>query len=146
MTPKDLEISLKNSLQTKRTNEISIYNDGILCKDILVKQIKKLKSAFPKMEEQQLMILVEEVKKQQFTNQRFIDAVNNVIRTCIYPSPQLAQILGYDQHYRLYSYYEVCNLITNENATFNDFTPIDRNEKKYWVAKTDIERYDLKFY
>lgn len=97
------------------------------------------------MEEQQLMILVEEVKKQQFTNQRFIDAIDNVIRTCIYPTPQLAQILGYDQSYKLYSYYEVCDLVSNKNAKFDDFIKIQRKEKIYRIAKKDAERYNLKF-
>lgn len=51
-------------------------------------------------------ILTERLKENQFTDQRLKDAVDNVIDTCTYFKPTIADVIGFDIKKEVYRYSE----------------------------------------
>ena len=86
-------------------DEISIYS-GELTKECLLKSIKRIKNAFPQLTPGFYDILQEMIKKDNFCDSRLIDAVDNVIRTCIYPTPTIAEFISFDKKLKIFSYEE----------------------------------------
>lgn len=64
----------------------------------------RLKKSFPKLPQGWYEILSEMIDSEGFTDQRLIDATTNLIRTCPYPEPTIANILSFDKTKKLYTY------------------------------------------
>lgn len=80
------------------------------------------------------------LNEERFTDQRFIDATNNLIKTCQYPEPTIANILGYDKKIKIYTWGELAKISS-------DYGPGAR--KRFWeqygaVKITEQTRYVLK--
>ena len=94
--------------------------------------IVKLKRAFPRLSEGWYITLEEMLDEEGFTDQRFNDAVLNLIKTCNYPEPTIANILSFDRLAKIWTY--------DEALTFsNDFSTERR--RKFWDG---LEIYDQK--
>lgn len=80
-----------------------------------------------------------------FTNKRVTDAVNYVIDTCKYPTPTVADFVGYDKKVKLYTYNEACNELGIGLQLDREFAPVKVNglEKPLWVRKVDKKNYNL---
>ena len=83
---------------------------------------------------------------------RFVNAINHVIDTCKYPTPTIADFIGYDKQIKLYSYDEMLvkiNFAGNSvSFPWDNYKPVkfmDR-EKLVWVHNDDIRKYKLKIY
>jgi hypothetical protein len=44
---------------------------------------------------------------------------------------------------KVLSYEELCDLVTTNRATFENYANIIINEKRFWVRKADKELYNL---
>ena len=120
---------------------ISVYS-GKLNTPTYIEGVKKIKAAFPNLPAEFYDILSDRVKAQGFSDERFIDAVNHVIDTCIFPTPTIANFIGYDKKIKLFSYWEMTN---KEPGSWDYFKPVripDR-EKPVWVHIEDIKKYKL---
>ena len=98
--------------------------------------IVNLKRAFPKLPEGWYKLLEEMIDEEKFTDQRFTDAVKNLIKNCLYPEPTIANILSFDKMSKLYTYNELLEIskdYSNENrkSFLNKFEIID-TVKKLW--------------
>lgn len=134
------EASRTQSLMTTDSNEISVYK-GELTKGCVIKQIEKLKKAFPKASPGYFEVLKDRFVENHFCDERVIDSVNYVIDT--YEGwdklPNIANFIGYDRKVKLYTYKEVC-----ENYSWDDLGAVDVGlDKPRWAKKEDIERYKL---
>lgn len=49
-------------------------------------------------------VLNEMIDVEGFTDKRLIDATTNLIKTCQYPEPTIANILSFDKTQKLYTY------------------------------------------
>ena len=99
-----------------------------------------IKSAFPALEKgfyEQLSRMI----KQDFTDKRFADSADHVIRTCIYPTPTIASFLSYDNRIDLYSYKEIIKMCTTNYNGFEDYKYVENLDK--YVHIKDIEDYEL---
>jgi hypothetical protein len=115
---------------------ISAYTSGELTPETVVRQCKKIKDVFPALTQNFFDVFIDRVKEKNFTDQRLIDAINHVIDTCQYPTPAMANFLSYDQKKRLYTYNEVCEIVS-KGDNWNYFKMIEINNLKWWI-KNDI--------
>lgn len=101
-----------------------------------INQVKRLSTAFPTLPEGFYDILLERIKENGFSDQRFQDAVSNLIDTCPYPQPTIANIISWDKKIKLYTYCEVVEKV-NEGHSMHDFQKMEG--KKTWIKVTDAK-------
>ena len=75
---------------------VSIYQNGELTTKNISNQITRLMKAFPDLPTGYYDILTERLKENEFTDQRLKDAVDNVIDTCTYFKPTIADVISFD--------------------------------------------------
>jgi len=81
-----------------------------------------------------------------FTDDRLRDAVRNVISTCVYPQPTIAQFISFDKRIKVYTYSQYCKLC--DEGTGKNYHPvaIGENTHPVWVHENDINQYNLKLW
>ena len=96
---------LPDSLQTnlELSNEISIYK-GELTGQCLTNCVIVIKKAFPSLPIGFYDVFTDRLRDNGFTDDRLMDAVNYVIDTCIYPTPTIANFIGFDRKYKIFTY------------------------------------------
>ncbi len=126
---------------------MSIYNDELTGENV-IKQVAKIKKAFPALPEGFYDIFIERIKAKCFTDKRLKDAVNHVIDTCIYPTPTIAQYLIFDKTMKMYTYEQIVALNHEYKGIMQNYkaTKIPGAYKPLWAHVADIEKYDLKFW
>lgn len=132
---KNLEkCSTKNLvLKTEEGNFLSLYSDN-LTKENLIKGIATIKATFPSLSIEFLSILSDRFIDKGFTDERLKDAINNVIDTCIYPSPTIASFLNFDKKLKLYTYNDILNLI-DKGDSFKYYEIKEIDGIKWWIKK-----------
>jgi hypothetical protein len=117
--------------------EISLYSDELTARGVM-ENVARIKRAFPQLKDGFYEILSDMIKKDGFTDQRLADAVDNVIRNCIYPEPTLAQFLSWDKKRRVISFEEAADLAYKAGRNITDlFEQIElpNYKRKMWVDK-----------
>ena len=127
---------------TPENREVSLYGEGKVSPECLALNIVKLKDAFPKLENGWYRQLQRFLETERFTDNRFNDAVENLIKTCLYPEPTIATVLGWDKKIKSYTWNELGEIS-------KDYSPDAR--KKFWeqyvvVKIGDQNKYVLKEY
>jgi len=136
-----------HGLQIKKEHcEMSIYN-GELTKRKIVDASSRIMAAFPKLEKEWHDIFYEMVIEEGMSDDRLIAAVNNVIKTIIYPEPTIANFLNYDKKIKLYTYDQKLKLINEVGANVANklylSVKIEGMTKPMWAHVSDIEKYEL---
>jgi len=122
-------------------NSISIYKGELTTKEVINQGIK-IKAAFPGLPQSFYDILWDRLKAHNFNDEKLKDAVDNLIDTCIYPLPTIANLVSFDKRVKLYTYNELGNLF-HEGYTQDDFTRIKLKNKTFWVKKSEKEQYNI---
>ena len=123
-----------------KTYELSIYK-GKLTKTVIATNIAKLKKSFPALPTDFYEILTDRLIDNKFNDERLTAAINNLIDTCIYPTPTIAQIINYDKRIKLLTYNEV---VRNDLMPYYVSVKIYEGQKKpLYASKEDFERYRL---
>ncbi|WP_158522867.1 hypothetical protein [Geofilum rhodophaeum] len=128
--------------KTESGFELSVYR-GELSQKELVRNAAKVKAAFPALPPEFFQILIERFKAKGFCDTRMIDAVNNVIDNCPYPTPTLANFLSYDKNVKLYTYQQFISLVTEHKASFETYTKVKHKEVFLYVSKADKFRHGI---
>jgi len=120
--------------------EISLYGQGKVSTKVLANCFIDLKKTFPKLPDGWYDILEKMLDEEKFTDKRLIDATNNLIKTCIYPEPTIANILGYDKKQKLYSYEDILE-ITKDYSAYQRGLFWDNLEKygNFWIKKGELK-------
>ena len=126
---------LKNS---SGENELSLYC-GELTPTVILQSINKLKVSFPRMSEEFFNILSERIVVNDFCDDRLVDAVGYVLDNFQYKELNVSDVIKFDKRTRLYSYNDVCNLVTKGQAAFSDFEVREVNGECYRIKKADLE-------
>jgi hypothetical protein len=144
LLPKSLDLILEKG-------EISIYK-GTLSANCVIQNTAKIKNSFPSLPEGFYKIFSERILDCGFTDDRLNDSVNNVIDTCIYPTPTIAQFISWDMKIKVLTYENMLDKTNEFGGDLNagkvfqsQYKPIqfpDR-EKPVWVHVDDIKRYHL---
>lgn len=83
-------------------------------------------------------LLAERIVSNDFSNDRLRDAVNYVIDNFKYKELHVADIVGFDKRIKLYTYADVCNMVTRGEASFDDFEIREINDHRFRIKKTDL--------
>lgn len=98
---------------------LSLYDDEPFCPKDCFKELATLTELYG-ISKEYVCILVEALNNNHFTNQRFRDAVRNVVETFKFQKPTIADFVSYDDIIRLYSWHEKNKLVQN-GAPHEDF-------------------------
>lgn len=91
--------------------------------------------AFPKMENEFFNLLSERVRANKFTTKRLNDAINHLIDNFNYKELNIADIIKFDKKVKLYSYNDVCKMVSKGEASFTDFAIKEIDGTHYRVKK-----------
>lgn len=119
-------------------NEISVFTDDFATSNEVMTAIARLKACFPKMQPEFFNILAERILDTGFTGERLKSAVNSVIDGFKYKDLNVSDIIQFDKRVKLYTYNEVCNLVTKGQANFSDFEIRTIGDKTFRVKKSDL--------
>ena len=111
--------------------------------------IAEIKKAFPRLSLGWYDVLEQMLDDEGFSDQRLIDATKILIKTCQYPEPTIANIIGYDRMIKVYLYDELLTIAKdyspNERGIFlRCFDMIDFYGELRWAKKEDVARFNLK--
>jgi len=135
------ENSAKSSPVTGEINSISVYQ-GSLNPGTVFNGMKKLKGAFPQLPKEFYEVLTDRIWANGFSDQRFRDAVNHVIDTCVYPTPTIANIIDFDQRVRLHTYDDMVEMNDKDRGKiFNK--RYKRLKNGMYASIGDIEKFKL---
>lgn len=124
---------------------ISAYNDNSTTQG-LINGITRIKKAFPSLPIEFYEILKERIQSKGFTDIRFMDAVNNVIDSCVYPHPTIAQFISWDKRIPMFTYDQVLKKFNESElgAKFWDYyKQFNHYDKPVWIHVNDIEKYNI---
>lgn len=85
-------------------------------------------------------VLAERIVANKFSNKRLQDAVNHILDNFQYKELNISDIVKFDKRAKLYSYNDVCNLVTRNQASFSDFQIVEIEGNTYRIKKTDIRQ------
>lgn len=90
-------------------------------------------------------ILAERIGKTGMSGKRLEYALNRVLDTFTYKRLTIADILGIDVKCRILTYSAMCNEVTRNGGSTDDYAPIRISgaEKPGWVLKGDKARYNI---
>ena len=128
-------------------NEISLYKGSIISDESIVRYSVKIRQAFPSLEPGFYNILLEMAKEENFTDERFRDAVHNVIKTCIYPTPTIAQFISFDKRIKVFKYHDIIKMVDDgDHNAFDRYKRVEMDglPEAVWIHKNDIAKYNIK--
>jgi hypothetical protein len=122
---------------------ISIYTDKLTAEGISVNTLK-IKKSFPSLPIEFYDILQQRIKDRKFTDQRLTDAVNNVIDTCIYPHPTIAQFINFDKNIEAFTFQQISEKMIKDRDIMQRYKPVEFGGRVLWVNLCEIKKYNLK--
>jgi hypothetical protein len=124
-------------------NEISLY-EGELTAPCLVNCIADIKKAFPSLPVGFYDILTDRLADNGFSDNRLKDAVRNVIDTCIYPTPTIAQFISFDKRVKIYTYLQYCDMVEKGSDGKNyKAIKLKGHLVPVWIHINDVEQYNI---
>lgn len=78
--------------------------------------------------------------EEKFTDKKLTDAVKNLIKTCQYPEPTIANILGYDKRIKAYTWDELAIISNNYSPGMRErfwqqYLIVNISEQKKYILK-----------
>jgi hypothetical protein len=112
----------------------------------VIENVKILKRSFPQLEGGFYDILSKMIREDGFTNQRLTDAVKHVIRTCVYPTPTIANILSFDKRMKLNTYNDMVAMVDEYGQkVWEMYFKRKINDQTYWISKREADQYGIKY-
>lgn len=124
---------------------ISLYVGNPITSQTEKKGVDILAEAFPTLKAGFFEVLHEMLIDERFTEARFMDAVKNVIKTCVYPTPTIASILNWDKSLRLYDYQELLDLRQTDENTWSRFFQLKIEGKFYYALKKEADQLGIAY-
>jgi hypothetical protein len=126
-------------------NEISIYS-GQLNPEFAKEKIKLFQDSFPELPPPFFKVLLYAIEKNKFSDKRLEDAIDFVIFNCKYPKPTIADIIQFDQRFKIYSFQKIQEMVF-AGAIQSDYMKVDiRQEKPGWIEKINFQKSGLKLW
>jgi hypothetical protein len=125
--------------------ELSMYSDTLTPKGTAT-ALKRLKNAFPDLGDNFHDVLGERIIEKGFTDKQFMDAVNNVVDNCIYPTPTIAQFLSFDSRVKVLNYEQYLKKndeLHGQASRFYKSVFVPGYDKPFWAHENDINKFSL---
>lgn len=141
----------QNDSSEKVSNKLSIYGKGEVSTECLAKGKKIIKASKPELPNDWYDVLDYMIERNGFTNQRFMDAVEVMITTCVYPKPSHADILSYDKFIDAYTWEELLTKVKDASNEYRgkylqSFIRIIHYGEERWCKKEDAIKYKLELW
>ena len=139
---------IKSFSQSSKDNSaegsLSIYKGALISDESIVRYSVKVRYAFPALPPEYYGVLLDMVKEEGFTDERFRDAVHYVIKTCVYPSPTIAQFISFDKRIQTLTYDKYLKLC--DEGLGNNYEPITLKGRPapVWIHINDINQFNIK--
>jgi len=108
--------------------------------------VARIKNAFPALPNGFYDVFTDMIKDYGFCDSRLDDAVRNVIATCVYPTPTIANFISWDRTFKVFTYEDMLKK-TNDMGTeiWNNYRAVQfkNREKKVWVHVDHVKMYNL---
>lgn len=132
----------------KANNQISVYGFGNVSAEVFAECVSDIKKSFPKLSKEWYDVLEKMLDEEGFTDERLKDATKAMIRTCEYPEPTIAKIIGFDKMIKVYTYYELLEQKKDASPTerkehLESFERINFYGQLRFAKKDDISKYNL---
>ena len=124
--------------QNIKENSVSLYRGEPASVNEILTSMNRLAASFPRMGNDFFNILAERIRANNFTSSRLRDAVNYLIDNFSYKELNVADIIRFDKKVKLYTYRDVCNLVSKGEASMSDFVVREVNGCCYRVKKSDL--------
>jgi len=137
--------SQNSSLRSLQSDGISVYSVGKMTQKCELDCIKSLNQSFPQLPIEFYDTLHDRLIENGFTDARLKDAVGNLIDTCVYPQPTIANIISWDKVIKRYSYNEMCDMIALHGAAvwkrYGSLKTL--GNRVYWINLVEAEQYGI---
>jgi hypothetical protein len=144
LSKKNLTAVTKNIL--KEGNKLSIYT-GSLTLEVLLRQVDRLRKVFKGLDNDWLEVLRERLKANNFTDQRLIDAVDNLFDKFKFGhTPNIAEIIDFDRTIELTSYKQILDMLKADEKAFTNYTVVDIDGQPRYILKEYQVKYNLKLF
>lgn len=130
-------------LPTSSESSISIYT-GELTAQCLVKSIAMIKKSFPSLPIGFYDVFTDRLRANGFTDERLSDAVVNVIDTCVYPAPTIAQFISFDKRIKTFTYDQYCKFCDEGTGKYYEPVKFKNRPVPVWIHVNDIVMYNIK--
>lgn len=117
---------------------VSLYRDAEPSPTEIAVSMKRLQVAFPKMDPAFFNLLSERIMGNGFTAERLKDAVNHVLDNFPYKELNISDIIRFDRRVKLYTYSDVCQMVTSGKAVWEDFEKREINGTVFRIKKSDL--------
>jgi hypothetical protein len=116
---------------------MSVYT-GELTPKVVIKCMATIKGAFPQLPMEYFQILSDRFRENGFGDDRLQDAVKHVVDNCVYPTPTIANFIGYDKKVQLYNYHEMLDMVHKLGAgVWENYEVMEVKGKRFWYSKAD---------
>ncbi len=127
---------------------MSMYNGSTVTDQSIVRYSLKIRHAFPSLPPEFYGVLLEMVKEEGFTEERFRDAVHHVIKNCVYPTPTVAQFISFDKRVPVFTYDQMLKKLDEsgmgmkfwENYKSFQFKDL---AVKVWIHVNNVKQYNI---
>lgn len=128
-------------------NGLSIYSGSLTLKTV-VEQNMKIKQAFPNLPNDWYEVFQNRITENGFTDERLKDAVNYVIDNSQYPTPTIAQFIGFDRRVVVKTYRELLKSLNDDPKAFDHYqaVKVQQIDHPLYARKEDIQKYKLKLF
>jgi hypothetical protein len=135
----------KSSSEISVSNSISVY-EGVLTIPCIAENMKAIELSFPQLDPGFYDILTKLIKEDGFTDQRLTDAVKHLIKTCVYPTPTIANILNFDKRMKLNTYNDMVSMVDEYGQKIWEmYFKRKINDTTYWISKREADQYGIKY-
>ena len=125
---------------------MSVYK-GLPCtKKGITIAVHMAKTAFKALPEDFFELMIQLAIEEGMSDQRLLDSVKHVIKTCPYPEPTIANFFNYDKTVKLYTYEQYLDLnhkMANKAGKLYHAVQIKGHSKPMWAHVNDIKEYNL---
>lgn len=127
---------------------MTMYAGPLLDDECLKEQIDRINDSFPQAPPRFFKALIRAIieEREEWTNQRLIDAVRHMEHTYKYQQPTLAEILGYNQTIKLLTWEQKRKLVEQDETAEDRYLAIvvEGRELPLWAHINDIKKHGLK--
>lgn len=139
------KLSSKILVDKSGASYLPAYTDA-LTNVTIIASFANIRYAFPDLAPGFYDILGQRLKEHGFTDQRLTDAVSNVIDTCRFPRPTIADFISWDKRITLFTYEDMVRKTNEFGAGIWDtyqMVKIKGRKKPLWINKDDITQYNI---
>jgi hypothetical protein len=146
----DLVLVKKERFESTRKNgyyQVSAFI-GELTQDFTMVQLSRIKAIFPEITKEYMIVLMDFLKENNFTDKRLKFAVDNILINCEF-KPKPADFIKYDKYFNVLTYSDMLKQLETDKKIFLKSKCVRLSKMQsqpLWVLQNVAETYNLEEY